>query len=742
LRIVITAAVLVGSPGAVLAGAEATAASRPPVSIAMFISSRSEECYDRGDVIAIKRLATQEQDRINRQGGIAGRRVQLRFLDDRHEASRLIANVRTALAEPQLLAMVGVSSSNMAKAVFDAAGREIEESGAPFLSNISVSSIFAEYPNVFTMRASEDEERMPVLVQFVKQGGFRRPAFAGLKDIVFSAALGDGLKAALSPDGGLAADHRLRLEDNKLRPGEVAAMIADLKEKQPDLLFLTVGSSRSGAVLKQLIAAGVTPPLFITGRIESLPSEVTSVYPANIYQLAWDGLPDAYNDRMRKLMGTARPEDWTFAGSKVPDAPGWKTGECKPRAEEVPNPLEATNLRAIGIGAQYSDMVGLVAAAARTADPNADLAALRTHVLGKLRTSYATGKGIYQGSFENWSFGPVSRAAARTPFIVMLAQGLGRPQLAPQQFVRLRNDVLKPIETLYFDLDLIRAIRIDDNEKTFFAEFYLSMREGSGASIDWIEFSNGFLDPRTNDRQITVRTLHKGGKSSVYPDDMKVYLVSGKFTFEPRLESYPFDVQRFSIDVRPKLSEAPFVIQPPPESLRDTAVITDGWDPKDQYVGYDEDFVQTVDARTHGQSVVPFYKASFVWLMKRQTTDYYLRVVVPLAFILIIAYLSIFIPPVHFEAIVTIQVTALLSAVALYLALPKIDSDAATLSDRIFLFDYMAVSLMIGISIIRVSPAVASRRWLKGLLGFMHIVIVPALVGAMAFYVYTASQAG
>ena len=57
--------------------------------------------------------------------------------------------------------------------------------------------------------------------------------------------------------------------------------------------------------------------------------------------------------------------------------------------------------------------------------------------------------------------------------------------------------------------------------------------------------------------------------------------------------------------------------------------------------------------------------------MKRQTTDYFLRVVVPLGFILIVAYLSIFIPRAHFEAIVTIQVTALLSAVALYLALPK-----------------------------------------------------------------------
>ena len=132
-------------------------------------------------------------------------------------------------------------------------------------------------------------------------------------------------------------------------------------------------------------------------------------------------------------------------------------------------------------------------------------------------------------------------------------------------------------------------------------------------------------------------------------------------------------------------------------------VITDGWDPQEHYVGYDEDFVPTVDAWTHRQSIVPFYKASFVWLMQRQTTDYFLRVVVPLAFILVVAYMSIFIPQTHFEAIVTIQVTALLSSVALYLALPKIDADSTTLSDRIFLFCYMAVSLMIVISILRVN---------------------------------------
>ena len=143
---------------------------------------------------------------------------------------------------------------------------------------------------------------------------------------------------------------------------------------------------------------------------------------------------------------------------------------------------------------------------------------------------------------------------------------------------------------------------------------------------------------------------------------------------------------------------------------------------------------------------MPFYKSSFVWLMKRRTTDYFLRVVVPLAFILAVAYFSIFIPLTHFEAIVTIQVTALLSAVALYLALPKIDADeGTTLSDRIFLYVYTAVSFMIVLSILRVSRPIARSASLRKVLGFLHIVIIPVTVAGMALYVHRSSlgeQAG
>jgi len=723
-----------------LAAGEAQAA-RPALAVGVFVSTRTDLCYDPGDVAAIRKLIALEQERINRQGGVHGRPIQLRVLDDQADPKQTIANVRSALADPQMLAMIGITNSNRAKAVFDMLGKDIGASGIPFVSDVSVNSLFASYANVYTTRASQEEERVPVLAQFMKQMSFERPAFVGLKDNVFSAALGDGLKAAVGER--LAGDYRLTVKDEKLDSGAVSAMIGELKSKSPDVLVLNVGLARAGGVMRQLTGQGLVPPIMIMGRIDAIPPEVVREYRNDIYQLAWDSLPDVYNDRLRRIISRASPLEWVFEGRKVPQAPGWANGECKPRPEiEKPDPLEAANLRAIGMGAQFADMVGLVAAAAKAADPNADLKALRSSILAELATSYVAGRGAYKGSFDNWSFQRASRSAARTPFIIMRPHGLGRSQLAPMQFARLKGDKLRRINTLYADIDLIRAYRVDDNEKTFFAEFYLSLHDNKETSLEHIEFTNAFLDPKTNDRQITIRTLHGGGPSEVYPDSMRVYQISGRFIFEPQLTSYPFDTQRFSIDIQPKRGDAPFIVQPPPVSLRDKSVGTDGWEPKEQYVGYDADFVPVIDAFTHEPSIAPFYKASFVWMMKRETTDYFLRVMVPLGFILVVAYLSIFIPASHFEAIITLQVTALLSAVALYLSLPKLDAGTATLSDRLFIFNYMLVSLMIGVSILRASRLAMHRNWLKAVLAIVHIVAVPVAVALIAMLVYDASMSG
>ena len=73
---------------------------------------------------------------------------------------------------------------------------------------------------------------------------------------------------------------------------------------------------------------------------------------------------------------------------------------------------------------------------------------------------------------------------------------------------------------------------------------------------------------------------------------------------------------------------------------------------------------------------------------------------------------------------------------ALYVSLAKLDSHAATLSDRIFVFDYLLVSLMIVISILRVNRWVGVRAGFKWLLGLVHIVGMPLMLAAMGVWVY------
>ena len=729
-----------GSVHAQLAGT--AEAAPPPYRIAVFVSSNRERCYDSGDVAAVTALAKAEEARINEAGGVAGRSIQIRIYDDVRDADRAVANVRAALGDPDTLAMVGLLGADRAKTVFDALGKEIGERRIPFLSSISVNEIFAPYPNVFTTQPTQDDERVPVTAAFIRALGFSRPAFLGSSQTMFSRALGDGLGREMN-DTPLVIDERLGASNGTLDPDDMARALAQVKDKAPDVIVLGFGGERAGFVLGELAKSGTTPAVFVTGRLDSLPAEVTRSYPNALYQLAWDRLPEADSDRLRSMISRDPPAKWIFEGAKISGAPGWVSGKCELREKPLtPDPMTSGNMRAVGNGSITADMIALVAALAGQEKVGTDLATLRRRVVERIGRDYAAGRGAFKGRFDNWSFNPQTRAAARTPFIVILPHGLGRTQLAPVQFVRIRDGSLRKIETVYLDIDLVRAHHVEDNEKTFFAEFYLSMRNGTATTIEAIEFTNAYLDPRTNGRQLSIERLHDGGPSNVYPGGMMVYKVSGRFVFEPELASYPFDTQRFSIDLQPKHGDAPFIVQPPPLDLRDKTVLTDGWEQKVQYVGYDEDFIPLIDAYTHEQSVVPFYKASFVWLMKRETTDYYLRVVVPLAFILVVAYLSIFIPITSFEAIVTIQVTALLSAVALYLALPKLDSDAATISDRIFVFNYLMVSLMIVISIMRVTELVSKRPWLNGILWAMHVVAMPIVVGIVAWLVYVASEVG
>lgn len=723
----------------------ATLAAPETLTVAVFSGARPDSCYDNGYAQAVRMLGQAEAARINRSGMLGSRRLELKLLDGDSDAETAKADLRAALAEPALLGLVGMSRSQIAKESFAELGPEIAASGAPFVSAIGLQAIFAPYPNVFSLRVSQEEEQVPVIRAFLSEAGYVRPGFVGRKGAVASEALGDGLatrsSGALGPD--LVADIRLELPPRTdPAPEQLAETVAALQAAGADVVFLNIGSRGAAALMAEMTRIGFTPAVFVSGRIESLfrPERLAS-YPAPVHQLAWSGLPHIFSERLRRLIERLGDRNWVFGGVKNEKVAGWADGSCAENADSLWSSVYAQgNLRAATRGAEYADMIGLIAEAAAGAPRRASLSELRAHVAETLARRFAAGGGAFEGRLANWSFRPETRTATRAPAIVERPAGVDSQRLAPIQYVRVRGEALRRIQTYYLDIDLARIFRVDDNAGTFFAEMTVSLVDDGGASLDKLDFGNAFLDPDTNQRAIEIVELHDGGPSDAYPERMKLYRVSGRFMFEPSFEVYPFDTQRFSIDLQPKRGDEPMILQPPAPELRDRVFDTDGWSVREQYVSYDEDFTPMVNAKSGERNIAPFYKASFVWIMDRQATDYYLRVAVPLMVILAIAYLSIFISKEHFEAIVTIQVTALLSAVALYLAIPKVESDSATLSDKIFLVDYCAVFLMIATSILRANRVVKRIPALPAALDVIHVVAVPVIVGMMGWYVYELSR--
>lgn len=719
------------------AGAEASPAEAASAkySIAVFVSQPGHRCYERGAIKAIEYFARERVRELNRLPEFSGRQVRVDIYDDYGDAKASVENVRKALADPLTVAMVGLFSSSRGKAVFDTLGDDIGKSGIPFITDLSVTKLFEPYANVFTMRPSQENERVPVLAQFFKDGKYARPAFLGMLDVVASSELAKLLRD-LDPAAPLVAEVQVPVEDFVPDKEKLKAALAGIAAKEPDIIFLMLGWRGAEMFLQMANEVGLRTEVFLlTDNERALKSEPARNYGPSLYQFAWQTLPDQHNSRLRRDMLADPSRRWLFPDVVLNNAKGWSDGTCKPPDDGiVKTPLDQANIRALSRGSRHGDIVAMIGDILKFSPPESSVSQLRQRILTGVTTTYAAGRGTFRGSFDNWSFHPLRRTATQTPLILKKSRGAQNPRLAPRQYVKLRNETLREIRTLYMDVDLTRIFRVNDDEKSFFAEFFLTTNADSGVPMEAIDFANAFFDAEDGGQKITIQALNEEGASGVYPSDVRIYKITGKFMMRPDFARYPFDTQLFPIELKPKNGDAAFIVQPPPGSLRDRVQETDGWLLRDQYVGYDEDYIPITDARTDEKSIVPFYKAEFAYVMQREATDYYLRVVIPLAFILIVAFLSIFIPNTHFEAIVTIQVTALLSAVALYLSIPKVGNDAATVSDRIFLIDYLAVSVMIAICIARVNPRIQKIPGLERMLKGLHIVGTPLLIAAMAYY--------
>ena len=134
----------------------AVAASQdaPPYVIAVHLSSENRSATGPEEVHAIRHFVTRRVELLNASGGINGRRVAVAFFDDHSDGEETKANVDRALTIPNLIAMVGLSNSTRGAPVVERIGN----SGVPLISEISVETLFADYPNIFSLTRSVRDE--------------------------------------------------------------------------------------------------------------------------------------------------------------------------------------------------------------------------------------------------------------------------------------------------------------------------------------------------------------------------------------------------------------------------------------------------------------------------------------------------------------------------------------------------------------------------------------------------------
>ncbi len=273
--------------------------------IAVFLSRLSQnDCFFNGSPKAIEKFVADRVAEINRSPEFPNQSFRYQIFentgDPRKPEGRRIAeqNMRKALADPAVVAMVGVSSER-AGDWFQDMGKEIAASNIPFLSDINSINIYADIPNVFSMRPSQEEERAPVVSRFLEDAKFQRPAFIGSAGVGNDAFVESMRNIAGAPP--LAAVHRVKSGELEL----VTAILEDIKAKQADVVLVALGTNNSREFLKQATAAQLpTPMLFLSGDETLLEKKEAETYgkSANLYQLYWESVPGVHNNRLREEM--------------------------------------------------------------------------------------------------------------------------------------------------------------------------------------------------------------------------------------------------------------------------------------------------------------------------------------------------------------------------------------------------------------------------------------------------------
>ena len=230
----------------------------------------------------------------------------------------------------------------------------------------------------------------------IASGGYARPVFVGLDNDLYSFALEEGIASGQPAPVGR---FRVPVRDYQL-PAEVSRETAGrIAELSPDVIVLSIHSGPTARLLNELTRLRVEAPvLILLGRVASVTRNLEAAgYGGAISQIAREGVPNVYSERLRARIWRSPGDRWVFEDVKNPTAPGWQNNRCIESNVKEPRRIYDP---AIGRGTQYRDMLALIVETARSAPKDLDVAGLRAYISERLRR-FTEGRHVLKGLWRD-----------------------------------------------------------------------------------------------------------------------------------------------------------------------------------------------------------------------------------------------------------------------------------------------------------------------------------------------------
>lgn len=604
-------------------------------------------------------------DQINKMGGINGRELRVKYLDDKGSPEVAREVVQKTITDKHMIGYVGCWSSTRSKAISEIVG----PARMPFIGGYTLTKLFDDYPTMFT--AEQSIKDVSARFDLLLKSKYKRLAFIGKTGDLYTIALLEQMQKLDKADPSVKVVYKKWYpSEYNYTEADYDSLTNDLAETKPDFLLLSFESAITSTFLRHLRQAGINAPVFTAlGDLGFVVSQLEGKFAGELYDLNVVGIPGTYNLRMQEQIPTFMNE-----------VNSGRTLEMQ-----------------LNFGARLADSIGILAEAAKS-DKGNEVENIREQINKGLK-EFIDGRRIYRGWYEDWYF-TKDKAIAGDVLLAWKPTALPHHILAPDQYMRL-NDTLRKVPVFFTHMDMVEINRVSDTDGSFYATFYMEITSSSKVTIQQIDFTNAARSETSHEYLLDIKPIRMNEITGEMPLYNYMFKISGKFLFEPDLKNYPFDTQKFSIHFQPTSATKPFLVQPSITALHDSVFAIKGWHYRSQYVGYDHDIISYVNTFTDTQHTLPYYKFSYTYVLDRARVDFFLKVFVPLLVILIVTYFSVFIPLLGFETLEGIQVTGLLASIALYFSAYKPEMEYATISDKIFIFTYIMITSLIGTSILQ-----------------------------------------